>query len=70
MSPKALTAFLVGSDSKESACNAGDTGSVLGGEDALKKEMTSHSSTLAWRISWTEELGRLQSMGLQESDTT
>ena len=32
--------------------------------------MAPHSSTLAWRISWTEEPGRLQSMGSLESDTT
>ena len=37
----------------------------LGWEDPLEKEMTAHSSTLAWRIPWTEEHGRLQSMGLQ-----
>ena len=36
----------------------------------LEKEMASHSSFLAWRIPWTEEPGRLQSMGSQESDTT
>ena len=42
----------------------------LGQEDPLEKEMATHSSILAWRISWTEEPGRLQSMGLQESDTT
>ena len=34
----------------------------LGGEDTLEKEMATHSSTLAWKISWTEEPGRLQSM--------
>ena len=39
-------------------------------EDPLEKEMASHSSILTWRIPWTEEPGRLQSMGLQESDTT
>ena len=33
-------------------------------EDPLEKEMTSHFSTLAWKIPWTEERGRLQSMGL------
>ena len=32
--------------------------------------MAPHSSTLAWKIPWTEELGGLQSMGCQESDTT
>ena len=37
----------------------------LGWEDSLEKEMATHSSILAWRIPWTEELGGLQSMGLQ-----
>ena len=37
----------------------------LGGEDALEKEMATHSSILAWRIPWTEEAGGLQSMGSQ-----
>ena len=37
----------------------------LSGEDALEKEMAIHSSVLAWRIPWTKEPGRLQSMGLQ-----
>ena len=36
----------------------------LGQEDPLEKEMATHSSILAWRIPWTEELGGLQSMGL------
>ena len=39
----------------------------LGGEDPLEKKIATHSSTLAWKIPWTEEPGRLQSMG---SDTT
>ena len=34
-------------------------------EDSLEKEMATHSSTLAWKIPWMEEPGRLQSMGLQ-----
>ena len=34
-------------------------------EDPLEKEMATHSSVLAWRIPWTEEPGRLQTMGLQ-----
>ena len=42
----------------------------LGWEDPLEKEMAAHSSILAWKIPWTEEPGRLQSMGLKESDTT
>ena len=37
----------------------------LGQEDPLEKEMSTHSSILAWRIPWTEELGGLQSMGSQ-----
>ena len=37
----------------------------LGEEDPLEKEMTTHCSTLAWKIPWTEEPGKLQSMGLQ-----
>ena len=90
---------------KESACNAGDTGSIprlerspgegigyslhyswvsliaqlvknppamqetlvrfLGWKDPLEEGMATHSSVLAWRIPWTEESGRLQSMGSQ-----
>ena len=43
----------------------------VGGEDPLDKEMATHSSMLAWRIPWTEELGRLHSpWGHKESDTT
>ena len=38
----------------------------LGQKDPLEKEMATHSSTLAWKIPWTEEPGRLQSMGLQK----
>ena len=37
----------------------------LGREDPLEKEMAIHTSILAWKILWTEEFGRLQSMGLQ-----
>ena len=37
----------------------------MGQEDSLEKEMVTHSSTLAWKIPWTEECGRLQSMGSQ-----
>ena len=38
---------------------------ALGWEDPLEKEMATHSNTLAWKIPWTEESGRLQSMELQ-----
>ena len=40
-------------------------GQSLGQEGPLEKEMAIHSSTLAWKIPWMEERGRLQSMGLQ-----
>ena len=42
----------------------------LSWEDPLEKEMATHSSILAWDIPWTEELGRLQSTGSQELDTS
>ena len=42
----------------------------LGWEDPLEKEMAIHSSTIAWKIPWTEEPGRLQSMDHKESDIT
>ena len=53
------------SDGKESASNAGDLGSIPGSENPLEEEMATHSSILAWRIPWTEEAGRVQSIGLQ-----
>ena len=65
--------FSRGSVVKNLPANAGDAGHVksipggrrsLGGEDPLEEEMTTHSSILAWKISWTEEPGR-QFMGLQ-----
>ena len=42
----------------------------LGLKDTLEKEMTTHSSILAWEIPWTQEPGGLQPVGLQESDMT
>ena len=42
----------------------------LGQEDSLEEGMATHTSTLAWRIPWTEEPGRLQSTGSKELDTT
>ena len=42
----------------------------LDGEDPLEKGTATHSSISAWRIPWTERPGRLQPMGLQESDMT
>ena len=55
-----------GSVGEERTYDAGDTSDrALGGEDPLEEGMATHSSTRAWEISWTEEPGRLQSMGLQ-----
>ena len=51
---------------KNLPANAGDTGDVdliPGSGYPLKEEMATHFSILAWRMSWTEEPGRLQSMG-------
>jgi len=39
----------------------------LGQEDPLEEEMATHSSSLAWKIPWTEELGGLQSLGSQRA---
>ena len=60
--------FSGGTNGKESTCNAGDKEMhvlSLGWEDPLEKEMATCSSILAWKIPWTEEPDRLQSMGLQ-----
>ena len=57
---------------KESPCSSGDTGNwvwSLAQEVSLEKEMTIHSSILAWKISWTKEPGGLQLMGWQKSRT-
>ena len=56
-----------GSDSKESAHDAGDPGSISGRADPPEKGVATHSSILAWRIPWVEEPGRLQSIGSQRA---
>ena len=56
--------FLDGSYSKESACNAGDLDSIPGPGRSPGEEITTHSSILAWEITWMEEPGGLQSMEL------
>ena len=61
--------FPDGFDGKESTCNAEDQGWIPRSRRSLGKEMATHSSILAWRIPWTEELGRLQSMESQKSGT-
>ena len=53
------------SEGKETACNAGDPGSIPGQEDPLEKEMAIPSSILAWRIPWTEKPGGPQSIWSQ-----
>ena len=50
-------------NSPASAGDARDVDSILGREVPLEEEMATQSSILAWRTSWTEEPGRLQSMG-------
>ena len=55
--------FPGGSDSKESACNAGDRSSIPWSGKSPKKGLAIHSSILAWRIPWTGEPDGLQSMG-------
>ena len=49
----------------DNAGDAGDAGSILGGKDALEEEMATDCSVLTWKITWTEELGGLQSVGSQ-----
>ena len=61
--------FLHSSVSKESICNAGGPGSIPGSGRSPRKG-NDNSIILVWEIPWTEEHGWLQSMGLQESDTT
>ena len=65
-----MIGFPSGSVDKESTCHAGVLGSIPGSipEDVLEKEMATYSSILVWRIPWTEEPGRLQSMGSKASD--
>ena len=60
-----LLSFPGGSDSKESACNAGDPGLICGLGRSPGEGMATQSSILAWRIPWTMDPGGLQSMGLK-----
>ena len=57
--------FPGGTVDKNPPANAGDVGSIPGQEDPLEEGMAAHSSILAWRVPWTEELGGPQSMGSQ-----
>ena len=60
-----IVGFPGGSDSKESACNVGELGSIPGSGRSPGGGIATRSSIFAWEIPWTEELGGLQSMGLQ-----
>ena len=62
--------FPGGSVVKNPLSNAGDSCSIPRLEDPLEKETVTHFSILAWEIPWTEEPGRLQSMGSKKSDMT
>ena len=62
--------FPDGSDGKESIAMWDICVQSLGREDPLEEGMATHSSILAWSIPWTEEPGRLQSLGSQVLDTT
>ena len=71
--PVFLRKRVCGTSAEESATNAGDLrdpGSIPGMGRSLEKEMVTHSSILAWRTPWREELGGLQSMGYTEWDMT
>ena len=67
--PHFTVGFPGGSNGEESACNAGDPGSIPGLGRSPGEEMATHSSILAWKIPWTEDPGGLQSMGLQRDMT-
>ena len=67
-----MRGFTGGTMVKNTPANAEDIrdeSSIPGQKDSLEKEMASHSSTLAWRIPWTEEPGRPQSTGSQRVRT-
>ncbi|CAI9154152.1 unnamed protein product [Rangifer tarandus platyrhynchus] len=74
MTRKPLVMLILGfphsSVGKETACNAGDLGLIPGLGRSPGEGNATHSSTLAWRIPWTEDPGEPQSIGLQESDMT
>ena len=65
-----LMGFPSNSDGKASASMQETWFQSLGQKDPLEKEMATHSSVLAWRISWTEEPGGLQSIGSQRATNT
>ena len=62
-----VTSFLIAQSVKNPPAMRDTWVRFLGREDPLEKKMATHSSILAWRLPWTEEPGRLQSMGSQET---
>ena len=64
---KRFRGFTGGSLIKSLPASAGGVGSILAQDDPLQEEVAPHSSILAWRIPWTAEPGRLQSMGSQRA---
>ena len=62
--------FPGGAEVKASASNVGDLGLIPGSARSPGEEMATHSSILAWRIPWMEELSELKSTGHKESDAT
>ena len=62
--------FTGGTSGKESTCQVGDTHSIPGSGRSPGEGDGNPSSTLAWRIPWTEETGGLQPMGCNKSDMT
>ena len=64
-SPRGSQVALVAKNLPANARDIRETGSILGQEGPLEEGMATHSSILAWRIPWTEEPGRLHSIGLQ-----
>ena len=64
-SPRGSQVALVVKNLPANARDIRETGSILGQEGPLEEGMATHSSILAWRIPWTEEPGRLHSIGLQ-----
>ena len=64
-----MLGFPTGSVVRNPAANARDVGLIPGSGRSPEKEMATHSSIIAWELPWREEPGRLQSLGLQKSQT-
>ena len=65
-----LEVFPGGLEAKESACNAGEQGSIPGSGRSPGEGMATHSSIFVWRILWTDQPGGLQSRGFKEPGIT